>query len=277
MNNKKQIIAAGVVLVFGVLMYISYMPTPEPEITELTTVENEATTTSITENNLMKSTILPTVTPIEHASFFLNWSDVVVYFDPVGSVEAYGNYPAPNLILVTDIHSDHLDIQLLTDLVKENVTLIAPQAVIDELPEALKVRTTLLTNGEKTTYQDIQIEAVPMYNLPGESEKFHAKGRGNGYVLEQGGVRVYNAGDTAGTAEMKALENIDIAFVPMNLPYTMDITEAASAVLAFTPKQVYPFHYRGPDGLSDVASFKVEVESKNPDITVVLANWYLQN
>ena len=114
-----------------------------------------------------------------------------------------------------------------------------------------------------------------MYNLPTAANKdFHTKGRGNGYVIERSGKRVYIAGDTAGIPEMRALKNIDIALVPMNLPYTMDVAEAAEAVLAFKPKQVFPYHYRGPDGLADISKFKELVNASNPKIEVVLLNWY---
>ena len=113
-----------------------------------------------------------------------------------------------------------------------------------------------------------------MYNLPETPESRHPKGRGNGYVLNVDGKRIYISGDTSGIFEMKMLTNIDIAFVCMNLPYTMTVNEAAEAVLEFQPKVVYPFHYRGKDGFSDVNAFKELVNKQNNDITVVLKNWY---
>jgi L-ascorbate metabolism protein UlaG (beta-lactamase superfamily) len=104
--------------------------------------------------------------------------------------------------------------------------------------------------------------------------KFHEKGRGNGYVLTLGMERIYISGDTEDIPEMRTLKNIDVAFVCMNLPYTMTVESAASAVLDFKPKKVYPYHYRGSDGKSDVDKFKTLVTEKNPDIKVLLLDWY---
>ena len=113
-----------------------------------------------------------------------------------------------------------------------------------------------------------------MYNLREEALKFHTKGRGNGYVLTINEERIYFSGDTEDIPEMRNLKNIDKAFVCMNLPYTMTVESAADAVLAFKPKQVYPYHYRGTQGLSDVAKFKKIVNEKDTSIEVVQWNWY---
>ena len=121
---------------------------------------------------------------------------------------------------------------------------------------------------------DYFIQAVPMYNLPEEENAKHPKGRGNGYVLNIENKRIYISGDTEDIIEMRMLRNIDVAFVCMNLPYTMDLNQAASAVLDFKPKTVYPYHYRGPEGLSDVEAFKNLVQAKDKNIQVRLYNWY---
>ena len=113
-----------------------------------------------------------------------------------------------------------------------------------------------------------------MYNLPESPTAMHTKGRGNGYVLGIGGKNIYLSGDTQGIPEMRSLKNIDVAFVCMNLPYTMDVKEAADAVLAFSPKIVYPYHYRGQNGLSDINAFKNLVDAGNKNIEVRLRNWY---
>jgi L-ascorbate metabolism protein UlaG (beta-lactamase superfamily) len=102
----------------------------------------------------------------------------------------------------------------------------------------------------------------------------HTKGRGNGYILNIGGKNIYISGDTQAIPEMRSLKNIDVAFVCMNLPYTMDVKEAANGVLAFKPKIVYPYHYRGKGGLSDVNEFKSLVNAGDPAIEVRLRNWY---
>ena len=214
------------------------------------------------------------VTPAEHATMVLTWDNTVIYVDPTNAGVLNAQMPA-DIVLVTDIHSDHFSSSTLSNVVGSSTILIAPQAVADLLPAPLKARVVVLKNGEKTVQEGVTIEAVPMYNIPGTSNaNFHTKGRGNGYVLEKDGYRVYIAGDTAGTPEMRAMSDIDIAFVPMNLPYTMSVEEAADAVLAFKPKVVYPYHYRGQDGLSDVARFKQLVDGGNAGINVILADWY---
>lgn len=215
-----------------------------------------------------------TITPIEHASMVLDLDGTVIYVDPVGGKELYSKNTAPNLILITDIHGDHLDVPTLEGIVVENTKLIAPKAVFDKLPKNLQNKTLVLNNGEKTSDFEITFEAIPMYNLRTEALKFHEKGRGNGYVLEKNGERIYISGDTEDIPEMRNLQNIDVAFVCMNLPYTMTVDKAAEAVLAFKPKTVYPFHFRGTDGLSDVSKFKTLIEAGNPQINITQLDWY---
>ncbi len=216
---------------------------------------------------------LTTVTPISHATMVLTWGNEVLYTDPVGEASVFQGQPKPTLILVTDIHGDHLNADTLS-AVAGDATVIVPQAVKDVLPNELAGRVVVMNNGEVRMFNDMRIEAIPMYNLPESEKSFHTKGRGNGYVIERNGYRVYVAGDTAGIPEMRTLKDIDMAFVPMNLPYTMSVEDAADAVLAFKPKQVYPYHYRGPGGLSDVQKFKELVQTGNSAIDVVLLNWY---
>jgi L-ascorbate metabolism protein UlaG (beta-lactamase superfamily) len=131
-----------------------------------------------------------------------------------------------------------------------------------------------MKNGQHTEQVGFKIEAIPMYNLPESDTSFHTKGRGNGYVVEKHGERIYISGDTSGIPEMRSLQNIDLAFVAMDLPYTMGVEEAADAVLAFKPRKIYPYHYRTPLGFSDVAKFKRLVNSGNPATEVVQLNWY---
>jgi len=214
------------------------------------------------------------ITPISHATGVINWADTLIYMDPVGGAEAFNEQPNPDIVLVTDIHGDHLDVETLTDILTEETILITPPAVSDELPIQLQKRTLVLKNGQITTQLGFDIEAIPMYNLPESEDAYHPKGRGNGYLLEKNGKRMYIAGDTADTQEMRAMENIDIAFVPMNLPYTMTVEAAADAVIEFAPKQVYPYHYRGMEGFSDVSKFKELVNEAGKEIEVILAEWY---
>lgn len=212
------------------------------------------------------------ITPIEHASFIMEWTGKTIAVDPVGGEESYTT--APDLVLVTDVHPDHLDAKTLAGLVTDSMVLIAPKAVRNSLPDSLKIKTTTMDNGDTLTVAGIKIRAIPMYNLREEAKDMHIKGRGNGYVLEMGQKRIYIAGDTEDIPEMRNLKNIDIAFIPMNLPYTMPVEAAADAVLDFKPKKVYPYHYKGKNGLSNVAKFKNLVETNSEEIEVVQLDWY---
>lgn len=208
--------------------------------------------------------------PVMHASIVMNWDNKVIYVDPAQKTELFTNYPAPDLILITDIHGDHMDPKVLEAIDKKGAIIVAPQAVADKLPGNLKKKLVVLDNNAKTTQEGVEISAIPMYNLPEATDAMHTKGRGNGYILSLGGKRIYISGDTEDTPEMRALKNIDIAFVCMNLPYTMDINQAASGVLAFKPAIVYPYHHRG----QDISSFKKLVNAKDPKIEVRIRNWY---
>ena len=214
------------------------------------------------------------ITPISHATMVLQLGGQVIYTDPVNGEEEFLGQPAPTIILVTDIHQDHMNAETLSALAKNNPVIVAPQTVADQLPENLSKSVVVLQNGEKTTQKGIEIEAIPMYNVPESPDSFHTKGRGNGYVVSAEGKRIYISGDTSATPEMKALHNIDIAFLTMNLPYTMDVPEAAEAALAFKPKVVHPYHYRSQNGFSDVNKFKKLVEEKDPTIQVELLDFY---
>lgn len=213
------------------------------------------------------------VLPISHATMVLKWGEKTIYVDPVGGAAAFAGQPTPDIVLVTDIHCDHLNAETIAAVI-DDATLIVPAAVKALLPANLAARTRVMANDDEIEEQGMNIRALPMYNLPEAADSRHIKGRGNGYLLEHENFRVYIAGDTAGTPEMRALQDIDIAFIPMNLPFTMDVDEAANAVLAFEPRQVYPYHYRGQNGLADVGRFQSLVNAGNPDIEVILANWY---
>lgn len=215
-----------------------------------------------------------TIQPIIHGTLVLSWNAQTIYVDPYGGAERFERLEDPTLVLITDIHGDHLNQETLDALDTKRAQFIAPQAVKDKLPDEMKRRTATLENGQSIIFEDMEILAIPMYNLPDTADSRHPKGRGNGYVLTIGGKRIYISGDTEDIPEMRNLENIDVAFVCMNLPYTMDVDQAASAVNEFQPKMVYPYHYRGKGGLSDVASFQSQVNVQSPDVEVRLRNWY---
>lgn len=207
--------------------------------------------------------------PISHASLWLDWNGTAVVVDPVGGADAFAAAGTPGLILVTHIHGDHFDVDTLA-AIPGAAPIIAPPTVAEEMPEDLAARTTVLSNGDGAELAGITIDAIPAYNTTADRLQYHPQGRDNGYVLTGGGVRVYVAGDTEDIPEMRALENIDLAFVPMNLPYTMDVEQAASGVAAFGPRVVYPYHYRG----SDTQRFAELVGEQNSEVEVRLIDWY---
>ena len=234
--------------------------------------ENKSTTTVVTENTDAAPQLR--ILPVEHATAIVEWGDITIYVDPVGGTAAFKAQKMPDLILITDIHGDHLSVETLEELGSTDFRIIAPRAVAEQLPKAFEPLIDILDNGDSKERFNIVVEAVPMYNLREEALNFHTKGRGNGYVLNLGQQRIYFSGDTEDIPEMRALRNIDKAFICMNLPYTMTVESAADAVLAFKPKQVYPYHYRGRPDISDVDKFKTIVNAADPDIEVVQLDWY---
>ncbi|MGO9862453.1 MAG: MBL fold metallo-hydrolase [Terriglobales bacterium] len=205
------------------------------------------------------------ITPLYHASTLIEAGGKVIYIDPAKPAK-FAGLPKADLILITHIHADHMDPAAIAEISKAGTEILAPPTVVETVTTAKPI-----TNGERKTWQGWSIEAIPAYNLtrgPAPGKLFHDKGRDNGYVLTYGGVRFYFSGDTEGIPEMRALKNIDVAFVCMNLPYTMPPEEAADAVKAFHPKVVIPYHYRG----SDLAVFKKLLEGTG--IEVRLLDWY---
>ncbi len=212
------------------------------------------------------------VHPVSHASFVMETPMGTIYSDPVGDAAMYADFPAPDLILVTHEHGDHYNAETLTALAKDGTQLITNPAVFAMLPEDLKSKASEVANGSTASFNDLKIEAIPAYNTTEERKNFHPMGRDNGYVLNFEGFRVYISGDTEDTPEMRALSNIDLAFICMNLPFTMDANAAASAVAEIKPSFVYPYHYRGKDGgTQDPEAFAKMVGS---DTEVKMGSWY---
>ncbi|MDB6053495.1 MAG: metal-dependent hydrolase [Verrucomicrobiales bacterium] len=208
---------------------------------------------------------------VNHASFALKTPSVTILADPVGGGDKFKSFGSPDIILITDIHGDHMEPGTLKALADEKTTIVAPQAVVDKLPEDLKKKALVLANGEVKSKSGIKIEALPMYNLTPERAQYHSKGRGNGYVLTIDKKRIYISGDTEDIPEMRKLKDIDVAFVCMNLPYTMTVQQAASAVKEFKPRVVYPYHYRG----SDIDQFKKEIGTE-AGVEVRNRDWYVK-
>jgi L-ascorbate metabolism protein UlaG (beta-lactamase superfamily) len=205
------------------------------------------------------------ITPLYHASTLIEAGGKIIYLDPAKPAKLEG-LPKADLILITDIHGDHMDPDSIKAISKPETEIIAAPAVVTTVTSAKPI-----ANGETKSWQGWTFEAVPAYNLkrgPAPGKLFHDKGRGNGYVLTYGGKRFYFSGDTEGVPEMRSLKNIDVAFVCMNLPYTMPPEEAAAAVKAFHPKIVIPYHFYG----SDLAIFQKGLEGTGIEVRVL--EWY---
>lgn len=214
-----------------------------------------------------------TIHPVEHATFVMQWNGATIAVDPIGGAAPFEAFDTPDLILITDIHGDHLSVETVAALAGPSTMIVGPSAVAEKFPEGDRGRVTVVANGEAVEWGEATIQGVAAYNLTPERQAFHAKGRGNGYLLTLGDTRIYISGDTEGVPEMRALESVDAAFVCMNLPYTMEVAEAADAVLEFKPRVVFPYHYRGKGGMSDLDEFGALV-GKDPEIEVRVLEWY---
>ncbi|SIQ19813.1 MBL fold metallo-hydrolase [Maribacter ulvicola] len=237
------------------------------KLTESNIEKQEANANSIVGDDFV-------IHPIFHASMVIEHEGKTIYVDPYGGAERYSTFKDPDIVLITHAHQDHLNKETLNGLNLDNAVFVVPNSVKEELDNAYQKKSIVINNHEEKDIKGIEIEAIPMYNLPETKESRHKKGWGNGYIVDIDGERIYISGDTEDIPEMRHLKNIDIAFVCMNLPYTMTIEQAASAVLDFKPDNVYPFHFRGKNGFSDVAEFKQTVESKNPEIKIIIKDWY---
>ena len=175
-----------------------------------------------TQNGFVK------IQPILHSSFIITYNNKTIFIDPYGGADLYLGIKSPDIILITDIHGDHLNQKTLDSIDTSKAIFVVPEAVANKLPSNYNSKIVVLGNGEGIHRLDMFIEAVAMYNLPEEADSKHPKGRGNGYILTIDDKRIYISGDTEDVQEMRILQNIDVAFICMNLPYTMNINQAAS-------------------------------------------------
>jgi L-ascorbate metabolism protein UlaG (beta-lactamase superfamily) len=185
------------------------------------------------------------ITFVAHATLWLTYGNTVIHVDPVGQYADYAALPKADIVLVTHEHSDHLDPEAISAVSKAGTTVIVASKCAGRVPGAV-----VLHNGDSRAVNGIRVEAVPAYNvvhMRAAGSPYHPKGIGNGYVITLGERRLYVAGDTENTREMKALKGIDIAFLPMNLPYTMTPEMVFDAAMAFRPKILYPYHYGDTD------------------------------
>jgi L-ascorbate metabolism protein UlaG (beta-lactamase superfamily) len=194
------------------------------------------------ENDLIKTSAGDLkITFIGHGSLLFSFGGKIVHVDPVSKDADYTKLPKADLILITHHHGDHLDLKALDILRTPRTAVVLAEICARQVKGGM-----VMKNGDVKIVEGFKIEAVPAYNIVhmrGEGKPFHPKGEGNGYVIAFGDRRVYVAGDTEDTPEMKRLEKIDVAFLPMNLPYTMTPEMVADAAKAFKPRILYPYHY----------------------------------
>ncbi|NOZ61957.1 MAG: MBL fold metallo-hydrolase [Calditrichaeota bacterium] len=207
------------------------------------------------------------ITAVGHASLMFQFQGKVIHVDPVMKEADYSKMPAADLILLTHEHYDHLDPVAIKNIWKKNTVIVMTRPCA----EKCKRKAIFMKNGDVKTVLGWKIEAVPAYNIKHkrrDGKPFHPRGRGNGYIITFGDKRVYIAGDTENTPEMKNLKNIDIAFLPMNLPYTMTPEMVADAAKAFRPKILYPYHYgdTDPQKLVDLLKNEKEIEVRIRDL-----------
>lgn len=206
--------------------------------------------------------------PVNHASFVLRWKERMIYNDHVGGSAPFSQLPPADLVLVSHQHGDHFHAATLSAVLGPEGVIIAPAAVFGMMSSALQARTTPLANGESTNVLGLTVEAVPAYN------NNHPRGAGNGYVITIAGRRLYVSGDTGAIVETRALRDIDVAFLSMNVPFTMNVQEAASVARDFRPRVLYPYHYRNQNGT--FADLNVLKEEIGPDAGVAIRprDWY---
>jgi len=235
--------AVPVLLIFSI--FLLFRPT--------TALEFESDIIPTSEGDL-------TLTFIGHGTLMAEFGGLVIHVDPVSSYADYTALPKADLILITHEHGDHLDPEAIGKIIRPGTEVILSGSCLEKHPDGRVMR-----NGERIRVQGIVVEAVPAYNIEHKRSSgapFHPKGAGNGYVLEFGDKRIYIAGDTEIIPEMKDLEDIEVAFLPMNLPYTMSPEMAAAAARSFMPRILYPYHYwlTDPQELVDLLADVPEIE-----------------
>ncbi len=205
------------------------------------------------------------ITFLGHGSLMFTFGEKVIHVDPFSRVADYSTLPKADLIMITHEHQDHLDAEALASICTENTDIVLTQLCDQQIEGGIVMR-----NGDMSVVQGLSIEAVPAYNLLHTRESgdpFHPCGDGNGYVITFGDLRVYVAGDSENTPEMMNLRNIDIAFLPMNLPYTMTLEMVAEAARVMQPRILYPYHFGGSD-TSELA----QLLEDQPEIDVRIRN-----
>ncbi len=229
------------VLAAGVLLAVGLSCTPKDNGRSEMTLEQ-----TTTDNGLQKDVIKTEsgdleITFIGHGTLMFAWGGKIIHVDPWSRLTDYSTMPKADIVLITHEHRDHLDVEAVEAIRKNATEVVLTQACAEKLAGAI-----VMSNGDTHTAHGVKIEAVPAYNIVHKrdsGEPYHPKGSGNGYIVTLGQTRIYIAADTENIPEMEALKAIDIAFLPMNLPYTMTPQMAADAARAFKPAILYPYHY----------------------------------
>lgn len=200
------------------------------------------------------------ITFIKHGTLMLTYDGAFIQIDPVTMFADYSTYPKADYILVTHEHGDHLDNKAIENLTKENTRLVLNQSSRDIISKG-----EVMKNGDNLELkEDILLEAVPAYNISEGKEQYHPRHRDNGYILTIDGLRIYIAGDTEDIPEMNDLKDIDIAFLPVNQPYTMTVDQAVNAAQRFSPKVLYPYHF----GETDVNPIKTRLQNSDVEVRI---------
>lgn len=207
-------------------------------------------TSMMAQNDFEHDTIMTDKGQVElwflgHGTLMLKYNDMVIHVDPFSAVADYSKLPEADMILITHQHGDHLDPAALAKIKGAKTIVFCNELSAASLPGA-----TVMKNGDRQMFRDIEIDAVPAYNIVNkrpDGTPFHPRGEGNGYILTIGDKRIYIAGDTEDIPEMEKLGKIYVAFLPMNLPYTMTPEMVASAARMFNPAILYPYHYGETD------------------------------
>lgn len=243
-------------MIFGVLVAVSANAQGQFETDTITTSAGELK-----------------ITFIGHGSLIFIFKGKVIHVDPYGTLADYSKLPKADIILITHDHPDHLDQQAIAMIRNKDTAVVLTKACAERITGGI-----IMNNGDVRTVQGLEIEAVPAYNIVHKRDNgqpFHPRGAGNGYIMTFGDKRVYVAGDTENIPEMKALQGIDVSFLPMNLPYTMTPEMVADAAKAFRPKILYPYHYGDTDTSKIVAALKdtkeVEVRIRKMKVKTVPA------
>ena len=214
-------------------------------LTKIGLIKIKETTLGFEQDIIKTSASDLKITFIGHGTLMFEFGGKVIHIDAVTRYADYGKLPKADVILVTHEHGDHLDTKAIQNIRKEGTQIVLSESCVEKVGGGI-----VMKNGDVRNVEGLKIEAVPAYNIVHKrsgGNPYHPKGIGNGYVITFGDKKVYVAGDTENTAEMKALRDIDVAFLPMNLPYTMTPEMVADAAKAFKPKVLYPYHYGKTD------------------------------